>query len=183
MAYLKSMERYIAFLRGINVSGQKIIKMEMLRTAASDAGFGDVKTYIQSGNLIFTSDENDENQLITKIEELIEVNFGFHTDVIVRKRSDITAIVNLPLFDPMKSDDEKKFYVTFLKNENSQDLEFPIFSKNREIELFQGNGREIFSVCTLYKGVYGFPNAFIEKLTGIPSTTRNPITLRKILEV
>ncbi len=177
------MERYIAFLRGINVSGQKIIKMEMLRKLASDAGFGDAKTYIQSGNLIFTSDEKDENKLILKTEELIEMNFGFRTDVIIRKRFDIEAIVNLPLFDPMKSDDEKKFYITFLKHESPQAPEFPTFSKNREIELFQGNGREIFSVCTLHKGVYGFPNAFVEKLTGIPATSRNPITLRKILEV
>ena len=177
------MERYIAFLRGINVSGKKIIKMELLRKVASDAGFGDVKTYIQSGNLIFTSDENDEYQLIKKIEDLIEKQFGFRTDVIVRKRSEIEDTVNLPLYDPMKSDNEKKYYITFLKQENTPALEFPVFSKNRDIELFQNNGREIFSVCTMHKGVYGFPNAIIEKLTGIPATTRNPITLRKILEV
>ena len=177
------MERYIAFLRGINVSGQKIIKMEALRNVISNAGFGDVKTYIQSGNILFTSVENDENQLIQKIEDLVEMHFGFRTDVIVRKRSEIETVVNLPLFDPMKSDDEKKFYITFLKHENAKAIDFPVFSKNKDIELFQGNGREIFSVCTLHKGVYGFPNAFVEKLTGIPSTTRNPITLRKILEV
>lgn len=177
------MERYIAFLRGINVSDQKLIKMEMLRKVLTDAGFVDVKTYIQSGNILFSSDENDENQLIQKTEDLIELNFGFRTDVIIRKRKQIEAIVNSPYFIPMKSDEEKKFYITFLKHKNSKLTEFPYFSKNGDIELLQGNEWEIYSVCTMYKGVYGFSNAFVEKLTGMPATTRNPLTLQKILAI
>jgi len=98
----------------------------MLRKAASEAGFGDVKTYIQSGNLIFTADESDEYHLIRRIEDLVKMRFGFRTDVIVRKRSDIESTVNLPLYDPMKADDEKKYYITFLKQENTHALEFPV---------------------------------------------------------
>ena len=66
------MERYIAFLRGINVSGQKIIKMETLRKVLSEAGFSDVQTYIQSGNVLFSSQVQDMSFLVLAIENLIE---------------------------------------------------------------------------------------------------------------
>lgn len=177
------MQRFVAFLRGINVSGQKIIKMEALREAFSESGFVGVKTYIQSGNVLFDSDETDTDKIILSIEQLIEKSFGFSTDVIVRKITDIEAIVNSTLFNPMESDDEKKYYITFLKSTFKGTLPEPLQSKNKDVEVFYQNGCDFFSVCTLYKGKYGFPNIFIEKLTGIPATTRNPITLRKIVSL
>jgi uncharacterized protein (DUF1697 family) len=177
------MIRYIAFLRGINVSGQKIIKMETLRQIITDAGFDNVKTYIQSGNLVFNSKQTDAGKLISQLEDLIEKTFGFRTEVILRKLIDIETIVKYSQNFPMQSDDEKKYYITFLKNEYPEKLEIPVFSKNEDTEIFHQDGNNLFTVNTLYKGNYGFPNAFIEKLTGIPATTRNPVTLAKILEL
>jgi uncharacterized protein (DUF1697 family) len=177
------MVRYIAFLRGINVSGQKIIKMETLRLIIAEAGFKEVKTYIQSGNLLFNSEETNTNKLIYQLEDLIEKAFGFRTDVILRKLSDIESIVKYAQNIPMKSDDEKKYYITFLKQEYPEKLEVPVYSKNKEVEIFHHDGANLFTVNTLFKGNYGFPNAFIEKLTGIPATTRNPLTLVKILKI
>ncbi len=177
------MLRYITFLRGINVSGHKIIKMEALRNAFSLSGFKDVKTYIQSGNVVFNSVEQEPEALIVKIEDLIETNFGFRTDVILRKVSDIKSIVNSPGFQPLVSDDKRKYYITFLKSEYHEPIAVPVFSKNDDVEIFHREGSNLFSVCTLYKGKYGFPNAFIEKLTGIPATTRNPLTLAKISDL
>ena len=177
------MLRYIAFLRGINVSGQKIIKMETLRKVTSDASFANVATYIQSGNLLFDTDEKDNQQLILKLEDLITTSFGFSVDVIIRKLSDIQIIINHSFFNDMQSDKEKKYYITFLKDEYFEKLVLPVFSKNRDVEIFHQESNNLFSVCTLLKGKYGFPNAFIEKSTGIPATTRHPITLGKILEL
>ncbi len=175
------MLRYIAFLRGINVSGQKIIKMELLRKVFSEAGFADVKTYIQSGNVVFNSDNSDPVEHIQLIEDLIEQSFGFRTDVILRKTSEIEAIVTSPLLNTLKSDDSKKHYITFLKTSVVEPLITPLFSKNSDVEIIYADSMDFISISTLYKGSYGFPNAFIEKLTGIPSTTRNPNTLEKIL--
>jgi uncharacterized protein (DUF1697 family) len=177
------MLRYIAFLRGINVSGHKIIKMETLRKVTSDVGFANVATYIQSGNLLFDTDEKDNQQLIPELEDLIRTSFGFSVDVIVRKLADIQAITNYSFYNDMQSDDEKRYYITFLKEEYDEQIQVPVFSKNKDVEVFHQDGNNLFSVCTLYKGNYGFPNAFIEKFTGIPATTRNPITLGKILEL
>lgn len=177
------MERYIAFLRGVNVSGQKILKMDILRETMSKHGFADVKTYIQSGNVLFNSEILDSSQLISRIEKLIEETFGFHADVIVRKLSEIELITNSSLFTTLKSDDEKKYYITFLQCEYTESLELPLFSKNRDVEIISHNKSDFISISTLYKGNYGFPNSFIEKLTGIPATTRNPNTLEKILKI
>jgi uncharacterized protein (DUF1697 family) len=175
------MERYIAFLRGINVSGQKIIRMEALRKAFSDAGFTEVVTYIQSGNVLFNTDIRDSKQLILSLENLIEKSFGFRTNVILRKLTDIENILKTPLFARLKSDAEKKYYITFLQDEYPQDIEVPLLSKNKDVEIIFCNKKELISISHLYKGNYGFPNIFIEKLTDIPATTRNPNTLEKVL--
>ena len=177
------MNRYIAFLRGINVSGQKLIKMEALRTVLVNNGFADVKTYIQSGNVLFCSEISDLKLLIQAIENLILTNFGFQTDVILRRLADIETIVNSSGFGLMRSDSANKFYITFLKEEYPGTLTLPMFSKNQDVEIIHQNNMDLISISKLYKGTYGFPNSFIEKLTGIPATTRNPNTLEKILKL
>ncbi len=177
------MVRYIAFLRGINVAGQKLIKMETLRKTMTDAGFSNVATYIQSGNIIFDSSGTDSGLIGLSIEDLVENTFGFRTDVILRKLTEIKAIVNSLGFSELQSDEEKKYYISFLKESYPGPLTVPEYSKNRDIEIYYKGRMEFYSISTLYKGNYGFPNAYIEKLTGIPATTRNPITLRKITEL
>jgi len=177
------MERYIAFLRGINVSGQKLIKMETLRKTFAKEGFAEVKTYIQSGNVIFNSVEKDTEGLIQRIEDLIENHFGFRTNVILRKHIDIESVLNSLQFSRSESGEGKKYYITFLKEENKEPLIVPLFSKNKDVEVIYQNNKDFVSISNLFKGNYGFPNAFIEKLTGIPATTRNPDTLKKILEL
>jgi uncharacterized protein (DUF1697 family) len=178
-----NMERYIAFLRGINVSGQKIIKMEALRKAFAEEGFTDVKTYIQSGNVIFNSQVDDSNRLIQNIENLIEKSFGFQTDVILRKFVEIESIVSSSFFGTMQLNDGKKYYVTFLKHDFPKPLPIPLYSKNKDVVIILKNNMDLISISTLFNGTYGFPNSFIEKLTGIPATTRNPNTLEKLLKL
>ncbi len=175
------MERYIAFLRGINVAGQKLIKMEALRNSFTEVGFTGVKTYIQSGNVVFDADAEDPEPLIQRIEALIDKSFGFHTDVILRKNSDIEFILNT--MESLKSspEEDNKQYITFLKTAYSGQLTIPLFSKNKDVEIIFHNNKDFISVSNMHKGKYGFPNAFIEKNTGIPTTTRNPATLSKLL--
>jgi uncharacterized protein (DUF1697 family) len=177
------MDRFIAFLRGVNVSGQKLIKMETLRKILTDNGFVDVKTYIQSGNIIFSTVNIDSNHLILEIEDIIEKHFGFHTDVILRRHSEIESVLNSLELCKLKFDEEQKSYITFAKEEFSEQMELPLFSKNHDVEIIFRNSKDFISVSTAFKGIYGFPNSLIEKLTGIPATTRNPNTLEKILNL
>ena len=177
------MERYIAFLRGINVSGQKLIKMDALRMVLANNGFADVKTFIQSGNVIFSTTITDPIHLILEIEDLIEKHFGFRTDVILRRQREIENV--LVVFEAIKFHEveDRKYYITFAKEEFSVHLEVPLFSKNHDVEIIYSSSKDFISVSTEFKGTYGFPNSFIEKLTGIPATTRNPNTLEKIVKL
>lgn len=177
------MEQYIAFLRGINVSGQKKMKMELLREAFTQAGFSDIKTYIQSGNVLFNSEISDAEKLVIAIENLIQNAFGFQCEVILRRMSDIKSLVSSPLFKKVKSEIDSKYYITFLRDRYIGNINLPLFSKNRDVEIIFSNELYFISLSTIYKGNYGFPNAFIEKFTGIPATTRNPNTLEKLLTI
>jgi uncharacterized protein (DUF1697 family) len=77
------MTRHIALLRGINVGGHRKVPMAELRALASSAGFGDVRTYVASGNLVLSSD-NQPATIETTLEQAIEARFGFAVDVVVR---------------------------------------------------------------------------------------------------
>ena len=177
------MERYIAFLRGINVSGHKLIKMDALRKVLADEGLADVKTYIQSGNVLFSSDILDTDRLIHTLENLIEQHFGFRTDVILRNQKEIESVLNSLELIKLHSEEDRKYYITFTKEKFPIHLEAPFFSKNNDVEIIYHNSEDFISVSTAFKGIYGFPNSFIEKLTGISATTRNPNTLEKILKL
>lgn len=77
------MEQYIALLRGINVSGKNKISMPLLKITLEELGFSDVTTYINSGNIIFSSDIQDKNELIRKCEAIIAEKFALHIPVTV----------------------------------------------------------------------------------------------------
>lgn len=80
------MKTYIALLRGINVGGQRKVPMAELRDLLNKNGFSDVKTYIQSGNVIFKTREKTSTQTENKIRKAIETYFGFEVSVMVRTR-------------------------------------------------------------------------------------------------
>ena len=77
------MKTYIAFLRGINVSGQRKIKMATLRGSIEKIGFKNVQTYIQSGNIVFISKADSKAEIREQLENCIEKKFGFDIPVLV----------------------------------------------------------------------------------------------------
>jgi len=84
---------YIALLRGINVGGKNIIKMELLRQVFVDMGFSDVKTYIQSGNVIFGTLESDKLKITDKIENQLQKTFSAEIKTLVLSADDLTETV------------------------------------------------------------------------------------------
>src|SRR5438445_13754454 len=91
--------KYVALLRGINVTGKNMIKMETLRATFASLGFKDVKSYINSGNLIFETAKTDDGKLAKKIHDAIQKEFGFDISVMVRPMAEIEEIV---AWDPFK---------------------------------------------------------------------------------
>jgi uncharacterized protein (DUF1697 family) len=88
---------YIALLRGINVGGKNIIKMEQLKQVFVDMGFSDVKTFIQSGNMVFRTSESDKLKITNRIENQLQKNFSAEIKTLVLTTDDLAeAVENAP---------------------------------------------------------------------------------------
>ncbi|WP_336067315.1 DUF1697 domain-containing protein [Mesoflavibacter sp. CH_XMU1404-2] len=103
------MKTYVAFLRGINVGGHHKILMKDLRELLNSIGFKDVKTYIQSGNVIFKSDVENNSLLEEKILNIIKDKYNYNIDVVVKQPQDIQAILDNSPFD--QSTTEKAYFI------------------------------------------------------------------------
>lgn len=110
------MQKYLALFRGINVSGKNIIKMEGLRKVMANAGYTDVATYIQSGNVVFTATEPDKNLIRKHIETLIEKEYKLSITIFILDEADMHKAVHLNPFAGPDDIEEgtKRIYVTFL---------------------------------------------------------------------
>lgn len=117
------MALYLALFRGINVSGKKIIKMEDLRNLMVSAGYKNVKTYIQSGNVIFESAEKSKTKIAASIEALVSKQYGFDVVIFVTDIKDVNrAVDNNPFANKGEPEEgTKKLYVTFLSEKPTEE--------------------------------------------------------------
>ncbi len=107
---------YVALLRGINVGGKNKVDMKELRTVFEQAGMSSVRTYINSGNVVFSSRARSRVKLATRLEEAIAVRFGFDVKVLVRDLESMRAVV--AAIPPDRVDDQTmKCDVMFLWDE------------------------------------------------------------------
>ena len=173
--------RYIAFLRGINVSGQKIIKMEALAKMFISFGFKNVKTFIQSGNVIFDSDQADADSLRVKIEKNLEKKLGFQVDVIVRTLEEIEAMIARNPFK--KFSEDAKISVAFMSGKPQEKVKLPLFSSKKDVQIFEIKNCDAFCVHHLVNGQWGYPNLLIEKSFGRKSTVRFWSSVNKMVAV
>ncbi len=165
------MIKYIALLRGINMAGHKVIKMESLRECFDSMRFENIRTYIQSGNVLFESSESDEPKLCGRINKALKQQFGHDIAVMLRTKEEMERIIESSPFTNLKKNSMP--YVTFLSNSLNTSLKLPVYSPKKDIVIVSYTGREFFSVGHLVNGRRGFPNTFIEKEFKIQTTTRN----------
>ena len=173
------MKRYAALLRGINVSGQKLIKMEALKAIFEDAGFKYVVTYIQSGNVLFDAKGADTSMLREKIEKMLHKALGYEVATIVRSVDEIKETIAA---NPFPEPGERRLYVHFLSSAPDE-AHFPLLHKvAAEGEEFRVVNRELYLLTVAY-GNTKLSNAFIEKKLGVSSTARNWNTVNKLTEL
>src|SRR2546430_6876194 len=110
---------YIALLRGINIGAHKRMKMEKLRASCEALGFAGVRTYIQSGNVIFKAPKLSPAALSKKLGECIVKDFGFSSEIISRTREEMKAIVDGNPFTKERGIDPSKLHVVFLSQSPS----------------------------------------------------------------
>lgn len=175
------MQTKIAILRGINVGGHRKILMADLRQLLETLGLKNVKTYIQSGNVIFKSD-NSNTQLENEITEVIKTHFGFDVPVSVRSQAELSLIIEQNPFN--KDDvDSSKLHITFLKSAPNK----------REVEALDVNTSLPDQFSIIDKTVYlclekkyhesKLSTNFFEKKLNIGATTRNWKTTLKVIEL
>src|SRR3954467_13585214 len=85
--------RYVALLRGINVGGANMMKMDDLKAVFTEIGFANVRSYINSGNLAFDTKKTNETKLIDKIESAVETKFGRRVHIMIREQRDIERVI------------------------------------------------------------------------------------------
>src|SRR5580765_5182448 len=166
------MPRHIVLLRGINIGSRNRIAMPELREALEEAGFADVQTYVQSGNIVLSS-SSKADAVARKIEREISKSFGLDIDVVVRTRAQIAKIVEL---NPLEKDakDPKRYQVSFLSAKPSAAAEQErVVLVGREIYAWHPEGIARSRLWTLLAG----------RGLGVTATARNWTTVTKLLEL
>ncbi len=173
--------KYIALLRGVNVGGRTIMKMERLREVLGAAGFENVKTYIQSGNVVLESNLTDPAEVKSLIEETVGREF-FRTPVIVRTRDEVESLYNSNPFADQDFE-EKWFHLVFLDEELPAEKTELLMAQQCETEEYAVVGREIY--CLLRAGVADstLGKRFLEAKLKVSATARNWRTIGKVLEL
>lgn len=175
------MNKYVAFLRGINVGGHKLIKMAELKIIFESLGLKNVKTYILSGNVLFETGEADPQKVTRKIETGLRKALGYEVAVILRTVTELEALVKADPFKQVQADADIKKYVTFLAEPHTSKLKLPLSSPKGDWQIIGLKPREVIVVAFPVKGRYGESMASIEKEFGKAVTTRNWNTVVKIL--
>ena len=175
-------QKYLALLRGINVGGKNIIKMEDLSEAFVSLGFSDVKTYIQSGNVTFVPKASTKPVLKKKIEKVILDTFGMTVPVILRSKTEVDKMVKAAPFGKLTEDKKVKLYVCFMDALPAEEPAMPCIIDKEGLELIRISGQDAFVVSRPIDGNYGFPNNIIEKKLKVTSTARNWKTVIRIHE-
>ncbi len=173
------MQTFAAFLRGINVAGQKSIKMVALKAMMEDLGFEEVQTYIQSGNIFFKSKENDEGKLQAKIKKGILDTFKFVVPVLVWPTSLINELLKSNPY-LSKKPDEARLYYTLLSEKPAKENIEKLMSLANDIDLYIVHDNIIYILVNTKYSDSKFSNNLIEKVLKVEATTRNHATMVKM---
>lgn len=174
---------YIAFLRGINVGGNKLIKMDALRKAFESLGFQNVKTLLASGNVLFEAPATGSSTLLNTIESGLEKIFKHQIDVILRTSDDIQKMIALNPFKSIKVTPDTRLYVSLLGEKPTSKLKIPYESADKKFRILYVTNDAVFSVLTL-SPTNKTTDAMniLGKEFGKKITTRNWNTINKLVK-
>ena len=173
------MNAYAAFLRAINVGGHGILPMKQLVSIMNEAGYGNIKTHLQSGNVAFTSRESDETKLSNAIEDAIEHACLFRPSIFIRTRSELESVLaSNPFFSDKTNlsrlitvflrDAPDKASIARLDRDRFPDVQFSVA------------GRELYLLYDEGMGRSKFVPAYYERRLGTIGTARNWNTIVRI---
>ncbi|HOY39199.1 MAG: DUF1697 domain-containing protein [Bacteroidales bacterium] len=177
------MTTYISLLRGINVNGKNRITMDALRKSYGNLGFGSVRTYVQSGNVVFTANDAQAEELAQKITQQIKKDFGVDVPVIVLTIDQLQHIVDSNPFLEHGDTNENSLYITFLSS-YPHNIDIPTIEakklRNEEV-FFAGNA--VYLYCHDGYGNTKLTTGFFETKLNLHATTRNWKTTNTLLQM
>jgi uncharacterized protein (DUF1697 family) len=177
------MTTYISILRGINVGGNRTIKMDALRQLMGELGCSNVKTYIQSGNVVFQSELTEEAVLEQKISEAITTKFGFDVPVMVINATEWSEILAKNPFLQDKSKDAAFIHLTFLAAVPTAENTAKIQAGQFQDDDFCILDRVVYLYCPNGYSNSKLSNNFLENKLKTTATTRNWKTCKELLSI
>lgn len=173
------MQRYIAFLRAINVGGHTV-KMDTLRTLFEAMGFVNVQTFIASGNVIFDSPVADACALEDKIEGYLKEALGYEVGTFLRSTKELAAIESYQPFPHQERGSEgQTLMVVFLKSAPGDEARQKLLALQTDDDAFHVNEREVYWLCRTR--ISDSPaGVLLGKGLGKQGTMRNMTTVRKL---
>ncbi len=178
-----SVEKYVAFLRGINVGGNVLVKMTDVKKIFESLNFKKVQTVLASGNVLFETDKRTVKDLASEIEETLVKKYERPIGVLVRTVESLQKLSEQRYFKDIEITPSMRCYITFLSEKPQSNLKIPYISPEKDVTILAMTGTELVSVLTLgeNRGTVD-AMAIIEKEFGKKVTTRNWNTIEKILK-
>jgi uncharacterized protein (DUF1697 family) len=175
------MARQVVLLRGINLGSHNRVSMPELRKVLEDAGFEDVKTYVQSGNVVLSSVKKAD-AVRRDVERLISKELGLDVDVVVRTRAELAKVVAR---DPLgkTATNPKRYQVSFLASKPPAALKRKLEAAAAPEERFAIHGREVFAWHPDGVARSKLWALLAGRGLGVTATSRNWTTVTKLLEL
>jgi uncharacterized protein (DUF1697 family) len=172
--------RYAALLRGINVGGRQKVPMSDLRELLASLGLAEVSTYLQSGNAVFSAQEQPPGQLADTIRAAVAERTGISCAVLIRTGAELAAVLDrTPMAAPHTP---SRYFVAYLSGEPDQGRAEAVLTQSFEPDQIWISGREAYLWCPSMPDSK-LTNAFIERQLGVTATARNWNTALKLAEL
>ncbi len=174
------MKTYFVLLRGVNVSGKNIIKMAVLKDILAAAGFKNVTTYIQNGNIVLETDTGKE-EITAKIQQLINEHFNLQISVFCLDLTEMeTALESNPFVNDIEPN---KLFFTFLNEKPNIELINDLEKIDFGNEQFRIIDKMLYFYVPAGMGASKLNNNFFEKKLKVTATGRNLNTINKLLDI
>jgi uncharacterized protein (DUF1697 family) len=171
--------RYVALIRGINVGGNKKLSMADLRDSMSGLGHTDVATYIQSGNVVFTSSQDDPTELEREIEQRIAQDSGLDVSVMVRSHEELATMIDANPFQDAAAR-PTELHVSFLSALPDEERLREIDPRQFEPDEYRFGDRVMYLRCPNGLGRSKLAAYPWERRLGLRATSRNWNTVSKL---
>jgi len=170
-------------LRGVNLGGQKILKMEALRALYESLRFDDVATFIQSGNIVFRTKERDLSKICKRIGGGIEKNFGFRPEVILRTTEEMRGVIARNPFAARKEIEPSKLLVWFLPAAPDAEARKKLQMVKIQQEELRLEERELYIYFPDGQGRSKLSLPAVDRALKVLGTGRNWNTVQKLMDM